>query len=181
MSSMNLNLLPSKAKFEASRIKLKHNINMAIVVVVAVWLAGAMVVLGLNVYATFRVNAASSQLQKNKESYIALADNIVTSQRLKYKAKAVGGVLSNRFEYGMAFERVKNLFPESITLRDYNLREDGVFSIDGTAQTKESIESIEKTIIDINSKKNKGMISAALTSLMLKNNDWTFRMEVVLK
>jgi hypothetical protein len=50
MSTMNLNLLPSKAKFQASKIKLQQTVKKITLSIVAVWLFFLLVVLGLNLY-----------------------------------------------------------------------------------------------------------------------------------
>jgi hypothetical protein len=110
-----------------------------------------------------------------------MSDNIVTSQKLKYLAKVVGGVLHDRFEYGKAFETVQSLFPDGITIKNYNLREDGTFSLDGTTSTNDNVDLLEKTVVDINSGTNDRLLFAKLTSLALKDSNWNFNLEVTLK
>lgn len=180
-TTMNLNLLPSRAKFQVAKIKLKHKVLMAMVGVAVVWTIITTIVLGLNLYTKIMVNNVSDRYNKVLGNYKSMADDIVVNQSLKYNAKMVGGVLHDRFEYGKSFELIQNLFPEGIVLKDYNLKSNGAFAISGTTQTKENIDLLENRIIEINGGSSDRLLSANLKSLALRGTDWSFTMEVTLK
>jgi len=181
MSIMNLNLLPSKAKFQAAKIKLKTQVNKIAIGLVAAWVVACAIVLGVNFFIKYKLANAVVQNKKIQENYTGLQSNILVSQKLKYKAKMVGGVLASRFEYGKAFEMIENMFPEVITLDDYDLKEDGTFRIDGTTKTREGVDLVENTIESINSDKNKALTGASLTSLKNFKGVWSFTIVVTLK
>jgi hypothetical protein len=181
MSAMNLNLLPTHAKFQAAKIKLQHQIGVAMAVTIILWITTVVVIVGWRLVTKIRVDAAEASLKQVTDQYQQMEDNIVTSQKLKYKAKMVGGVINDRFEYGKAFVLIQSLFPPGIVLRSYDLKEEGTFEIKGLTQTKENVDLLENMIIDINFGNRDKLLSAKMTSLALKGTDWEFSMEVALK
>ena len=182
MSEMNLNLIPSKAKFQAVRIKLQRQIRLAITIVLVVWLSAGAIIFILGGIFRVRMNTAAAAQKKAQQNYGAMQDNIVTSQKLKYKAKMVGGALNSRFEYGSSFEAISKLFPPSINLKSYDLMDDGgVFQVKGLASEKQNVDLLENTVESINRGENDKFKSARMVSLILKNGVWDFSMEVSLK
>jgi len=181
MSVMNLNLIPSKAKFQADRIKIQKQVRLVITVVLAIWAASATSLFLLTGVMKVRLNSASVNQKKVQQNYSSLQDNIVTSQKLKYKAKMVGGALNNRFEYGTSFETINNLFPPTINLKNYDLHDGGIFQVKGITSEKANIDLLESTVDTINRGDNDKLKSARLTALTLKGGVWDFTMEVVLK
>ncbi len=181
MSEMNLNLIPSKAKFQASRIKLQKNVRLLITILLVIWLSGAGLMFLLTGIMKVRLNTASANSKKVQQNYNSMQDNIVTSQKLKYKAKMVGGALNSRFEYGKSFETINSLFPPAINLKNYDLQDGGVFEVRGVTSEKPNVDLLEQTVDLINRGENDKLKSAKMTSLTLKNNIWDFTMEVTLK
>jgi hypothetical protein len=181
MSLMDLNLLPSGAKFQAAKVKLQKKVRKILIWTVSVWLAAAAIIFGLNLVAKLRITAAQTQLKKAQDAYMAMADNIITSQNLKYRAKVVGGVLNSRFEYGKAFEEVGKLFPPEVEMTDFKLKDDGGFVL--TAQTSGgmNMDMVEKIIGGINDGQNTEFKSAKLATLIFDKNLWKFTVEVTLK
>lgn len=181
MSEMNLNLIPSKAKFQAARIRIQKQVKLIITIVLAVWAASAAILFLLTGIMKVRMNSASANQKKVQQNYSSLQDNIVTSQKLKYKAKMVGGALNNRFEYGTSFETINNLFPPTINLKNYDLHDGGIFQVKGITSDKVNVDLLESTVDIINRGDNSKLKSARLTALTLKGGVWDFTMEVVLK
>ena len=181
MSEMNLNLIPSKAKFQAARIKLQKRVRLIITVVLVVWFTSGVIIFSLSGLMKVRASSATANKKKVQENYNSMQDNIVTSQKLKYKAKMVGGVLDSRFEYGRSFEIVGQLFPSAINIRNYDLKEDGVFEIKGTTSEKINVDLLEETVSVVNRGDNEKLKNAKITSLAIKDGVWDFSMEVTLK
>ncbi len=181
MSNMDLNLLPTRAKFQATKIKLQSKVRLIMVVMATVWVAAAGIILTLNVTMKIRNNALSTKYQKASADYLAMTDNIVSSQRLKYKAKIVGELLNKRFEYGKAFESVINLFPSGVTLTNFELENMQGFKLSATTMGKENMDMIESMMADINKGKNEEFSAAKMTSLTYLNGGFNFSMEVALK
>ena len=178
---MNLNLLPSKAKFQAAKIKTRQMVWKINLGILTVWSFALVVALGMNLYINYLVDAADKQLIKHEKTFSSLSENIVTSQILKYRAKIVGGVIKNRFEYGKAFELIQGLFPPEVVLKSNNLRENNVFAIEGVMSEKNNMDMIENIVKEINMGKRDRLISSTLTGLTLKSGEWNFTMEVAIK
>lgn len=181
MSEMNLNLIPSKAKFQAARIKIQKQVRLITTIVLALWALSATLIFSLTGIMKARLSSASTNQKNVQQSYNSMQDNIVTSQKLKYTAKMVGGALSNRFEYGTSFETINNLFPPTVTIQNYDLRDGGVFQVKGMVTDKVNVDLIEELVGSINRGENTKLSSARITSLGLKGGVWDFTMEVVLK
>lgn len=181
MSGMNLNLLPSRAKFQAIKIKYQNHNRRAMIALVGAWVATVAVVLMLNLYAGIVQKAAAAKLEQTEKNYAGLADNVVVSQRLKYKAKMVGGVLDERFEYGQAFETIQKLFPPTITLNNYQLKNKNSFEISGKTIGRQNVDYLERLVMDINSGRDMLLKTAKITGLSLSGIEWDFTMEVELK
>jgi len=181
MSVMNLNLLPSSAKFQASKIRLQKKVSLVAVFLLSGWVLAIVLAFVLNLITKNQVEAADERYKKANANYMNMTDNIATSQDLKHKAKLVAGVLDKRFEYGKSFEIVKNLFGGGITLDRYGLEDMGLFKLEGTAVGKESVDQLERTIEEINAGEREGLKKARLNGLSLTKGGWKFSMEVTLK
>ena len=181
MSELNLNLLPSQAKFQAAKIKLTKQVRLVMIGIASAWVVAVLVVFSLNLIVNLQLDRQNKSFKSASDAYVALKDNIIISQRLKYKAKLVGGVLSSRFEYGKAFEIIKGLFPEGITMTNFELKDRGGFAITAKTFGHDNINKVEQMMADINSGKNQNFSSARLTLLNYSQDNWNFMMEVALK
>jgi hypothetical protein len=181
MSGLNLNLLPSQAKFQAAKIKLQKKVRLILMVMVSVWVLVLGVTFVINIVSKVRINIVQAQYDKARNDYMSMSDNIVTSQRLKYKAKLVGGVLKDRFEYGKAFGRIIDLFLAGITIKDIELKNRGTFVIKGETSGRENVDELETIIENINIGRNEDFSKANLLNVSLLDNVWTFQMEVSTK
>ncbi|MBP9817959.1 hypothetical protein KBC75_04395 [Candidatus Shapirobacteria bacterium] len=178
---MNLNLLPSQARFQASKVKLKLKARTVMAVLVVVW----MVVMVGTYTAELIVNARLKMLTNKKNSAIAsvnaMSEQVMVNQNLKYKSKLVGKALSQRFEYGKAFEKVNSLFPEGIKLTSFELESRGNFKVSGTTQGKENVDKLERLITNINEGNDEKFSSIMMNSLAVKGDTWSFDMEARVK
>jgi len=181
MTLMDLNLLPSGAKFQAVKIKLQKKVRTIMAVILSVWVVAVVIIFGLILLAKVRTAAAESQFKKAQSAYMALADNIVTNQRLKYRAKIVGEVLDKRFEYSKAFEAVNSFFPSEVSLTSFNIKSQGKFQLLAATTDGKSLDKVEKVIVDINNQRDTKFKSAKMTTLSYSNGKWIFSVEVGLK
>lgn len=181
MSELNLNLLPSRAKFQAAKIKLNRQVRMVMIGIAAIWLTAAVIIFGLNIFAKVLMTSQQKKFNTSETAYLALKDSIVINQRLKYKAKMVGGALNSRFEYGKAFETIQRLFPASIEMSKFELESTNGFNISAKTRGKENMDKVENMIADINEGKNEDFKQAKLNSLNYDQGEWSFTMEVGLK
>lgn len=181
MSQMNLNLIPSKAKFQAARIKLQKQVRLTLTIVLALWTAVGVTLFSWEGVVRLRFNKVTAAKALAEENYRSMKDDIVTSQQLKYRAKMVGGVLNDRFEYGKSFEIINSLFPAEITITSIDLNEGGVFLIRGGMTSKVAVDTLEKLITDINAGAKENLRAAKLTALAVNSGVWNFAVEVALK
>jgi Tfp pilus assembly protein PilN len=181
MSLMDLNLLPSSAKFQASKVKLQKSVRKIAIWIIAGWVAVALIIFALTLVVKIRTVVAESQLKKAKDAYLAMSDNIITSQILKYRAKTVGQVLDSRFEYGKAFEEMNGLFPPGVTLTEFKLINIGKLQLSAATDGGVNMDKVEAVVAGVNKGQNPEFKNAKITSLSFKDNSWTFALEVNLK
>ena len=178
---MSLNLLPSQAKFQARKNKQIAIVKKTMTALIGVWLLGGIVVLIMNLVANQRLKNVASQYKSSLANFMTLSSDIQVSQQIKYEAKLVGASLESRFEYGKSFELIQSLFPEGIILNNYNLRDKGMFLIDGETQGRKNVNILEAIVNDINSGNKVGLSKCKIDSLSVNHDGvWRFAMEVEL-
>ncbi len=175
-----LNLLPSVAKFQASKIKLKKQIRMGMLVFLSFW-----ILLILAIFIQLWFNNYSLKTTKNKYAvastkYQSLTTSVVLSKRSKYQAKLVGQVLNERFEYGSLIVEISNFFPENVKMENFEIKNKKQFMIKGIVSGPE-MDEIEDRINNINNGKEQNFSSAKLKNISISADGWKFEMEVNLK
>lgn len=178
-SVMNLNLLPSRAKFQASKLLWKKRVKSYSVGIIILW-----VVLSAGVLAWKYTNVvlqSSAQKNYNKLSgeYKSLSDTVINTQRLKYKAKLVGEVLSDRFEYNKAFLAANSFFPSGVTMEKFELTDNNTLKLSGTT-TGKTLDVVELLIKQVNDGRSEVYKSARMVSLNWSKGYWKFVVEVSL-
>lgn len=179
MSELNLNLLPSRAKFQATKILWNSRINKFMLWMVVVWMFVVAVVMGISVYAGISKKTSDSRLATTETEYKSFNLAIQNNQRLKYKAKLVGEVLASRFEYSKAFKGAQDFFPEGVTMTKFTLGEDKILKLEGTARNKD-LEKVEKQVQYTNGGHSDIYKRAKISSLYWSDGFWKFTVEVTL-
>lgn len=180
--SVSVNLLPSSAKFQATKTKFKKYAYYFSIIFVSIYMAVAVAVFGINMVADLRLKSSQKKYDQALNQYNGLNDNVITTQKLKYQAKLVGKALNERFEYGSAFRRIGNLFSDlQVDVLNYELAKDSTFKLTGQTNSNSNMDGIEKKIIDINQGLVAGIAKATLTNLSVKAGVWKFDMEVTIK
>lgn len=178
---MNLNLLPSQAKFQAARIKLKETIKKFLIGFSVVWFILVLVVVGLWLAANASLSNSLKRYDETAAQYISLSNNIFLSERLKYQAKLVGKVLKDRFEYSVPLRKIDNLFSSNIKVEKSDIRDQSNFVLTGSFSGNKNMEEIEKKIQDINAGLVEGFTGAKVTALSTSAGLWKFEVEVTTK
>ncbi|MDD4135908.1 MAG: hypothetical protein PHN66_02460 [Candidatus Shapirobacteria bacterium] len=173
-----LNLLPSVAKFQAAKIRLKKRINLGMGVFFGCWVLLVIIVLGWLWFNNFLLKKAEGKNTTALNNYKSLATNVVLSKKNKYQAKLVGQVLKERFEYGSSIEKVMNLFSEKITLENFEIDSKKHFLLKGSTTNGININEVEDKIRDINLGLYPDFGLAKLNSVIINFDRWTFEMEV---
>jgi len=173
-----LNLLPSVAKFQAARIKLKKQISFSMAIFLGAWILSIIVVfvwLGLTNYLLVRAKKDNDVVLNQ---YKSLVTNVVLSKKNKYQAKLVGKVLSERFEYGASIEKITKIFSENIVLDNFEIKNKKQFILKGTMFDGKNIIEVEEKVRDINLGFLSDFKSAKLNSVSINGGGWSFEMEV---
>jgi len=169
--SLNINLLPSQAKFQADQIKLKKMIRRYESYALSLLLVIIIVTAGLFLGSGFVLRAEQKKYQKSVTNFESMSEEIVLNQLLKYRAKVLGQVLKDRFEYAAAFEKVTSLFSEKAEIKTFKLDEkDKVFEMVLGIQSKEGVDYIENRVVEINEGKVEGVKGA-----IIKRANYSFK------
>lgn len=178
---MNLNLLPSQAKFQAARIKLKANIKKFLIILGAVWVSIILAVVVTWVVINTKVTNSNKKYSDVAKKYASLSQNVILSERLKYQAKLVGKILNERFEYSVPLKQVDSLFSSKITVDKFEIRDQSRFAISGSFSGNKNMDEIEDKAKQINSGLIDGFSGAKITTLTTAAGLWKFEMEVTIK
>ena len=178
----DLNLLPSQAKFQAERMHLKAIIDNFLWIFGGVWILLVIVVFLLELVLNLSLTKFNKDYEKASNQYQSLAGNMVLNQKIKYQAKIVAKVLSDRFEYGKSMKLVEELFPEKIIIDKLEVVEVKKIQVSGSVSTGSDLNDLEDKIDQI----NRGLVDRVDS---IKVNDisvdpvkgWKFVVEVKLK
>ncbi len=173
-----LNLLPSVAKFQAARIKLKKKINLVMGVFLGLWVLFVVIVFSWLGFNNFLLNRAKKENTSALNQYKSLVTNVVLSKKNKYQAKLVGKVLSERFEYGASIDKITKIFSENIIVENFEIKNKKQFMLKGVLYSGINMVEVEEKVRDINLGLVSGFKSAKLNSINVDASGWTFEMEV---
>ena len=101
--------MPSRAKFQAARMRMKLLARKITTIVAIIWLSAAVLALAAWLGSRWWLTMEKAKYQKELNS-LSISDGVVTSQLIKYRAKFLEKVLIDRFEYYEAFSKVGNCF-----------------------------------------------------------------------
>ena len=178
---MSLNLLPSEAKFQAQRMRLKALISNFLWVVGGVWVLLILVAFGTAFFLNFRLDQLNQKYQNKMNDYKSRIDEVALTQRVKYQAKVVAKVLDNRFEYGQAMSLVNSLFSDKIRVDDIQITKSKTFEISGGSMDGSVIDEVESKVSDINHGLVDGFAQAKISNVEVnKDKGWLFKIELML-
>jgi hypothetical protein len=174
----DLNLLPSVAKFQAAKIKLRKTIRLSMSLFLGVWVLFMVVVfvwLGMN---NLLLNRAKKENTIALGNYKSLMTNVVLSKKNKYQAKLVGKVLSERFEYGVSINKITKMFSDNVNVENFEIKNKKQFILKGILIRGVNMLEVEEKVRDINLGLLDGFESAKLNSVNIVAGGWEFEMEV---
>lgn len=177
-----LNLLPSEAKFQAAKIKLRKKVYSFMAIFAGCWVLLIVIIFAwLIVNKTLLANV-EKKYQRTLNEYKTLANNVVLTQKIKYQAKLVGKVLNERFEYGESIKNINSIFSNNIDLDSFEIKDKNKFTLTGVLNDGKFMDEVEEKLLEINNGKMDDFKSAKLTSIAVGlDNKWTFEMEVFIK
>ncbi len=178
----DLNLLPSQAKFQAEKIHIKGIINNFLWIFSGLWVLLLVGVFLFEFISNLSLKKFNNDYQKVLGQYQSLVENMALNQKVKYQAKVVAKVLSDRFEYGESMRLVRGLFPTDIVIKNLGIVEIKKFQVDGSIQKGEVLSDLEEIVDDINSGLVEGVSQVEIKDVSVDSNEgWKFILEVSLK
>ena len=179
--SENINLLPSRAKFQAKRMALKLKIGYFSWIFGGVWLVLLLVILGGFYVSQFVLSQVNKKYQTTLGQYKTLVGSMVVNQQVKYQAKVVGQILEGRFEYGDSIEAVKSLFTDKVNIEDIQIEGKKQFVLSGSVEDGNYMGEVEEKLKSINGGGMEQFSGAVLKDVDLDSGVWKFKMEVTLR
>jgi len=173
-----LNLLPSVAKFQAAKVKLKKKISLVTGIFLGCWVLSMVIIfvwLGLN---NILLNKAKKENTSTLNQYKSLVSSVVLSKKNKYQAKLVGKVLNERFEYGASINKITKIFSGNIVLENFEIKNKRQFILKCFLFDGSSMIEVEEKVRDINLGMFSDFKSAKLNSIGVDKDGWKFEMEV---
>lgn len=179
---MSLNLLPSEAKFQAQRIRLKSIINNFLWIVGGIWILLLISTFGWWFFLNLRSDQLNKKYQSRLADYKSRIDDVALTQKIKYQAKVVAKVLGSRFEYGEAMSLAATVFPNSVKIEDIQIKEDKVFELSGSVDQGSLMDEIEAKVAEINNGEIDGLLSAKIVKVDINPVEgWQFVVDLFLK
>ena len=177
----DLNLLPSQAKFQAEKMHLKAVINNFLWVFGGLWLLLVLGVFLFDFVLNLNLKNLNTEYKTVSAQYQSLSENMLLNQKIKYQAKIVAKVLSNRFEYGETMELVSSLFSDNVKVGNLDISGPKTFDLSGTVIDGENMDEVEDLVDEINDGWIDGLKSAEIKSVSVSTTKgWEFTMEVEL-
>ncbi|PJE67204.1 hypothetical protein COU93_00045, partial [Candidatus Shapirobacteria bacterium CG10_big_fil_rev_8_21_14_0_10_36_6] len=101
----------------------------------------------------------------------------------KFRAKLLGKVLRERFEYAQAFNMVENIFDSKIEIRDFELKEKKYFVMSVIASSDDAMKQVETRVAEVNMGTEPEVKNIVVKSAVYTKNtaQWLVTMEVYLK
>ena len=178
----DLNLLPSQAKFQAEKIRIKGMINNFLWVFTGLWILLLISVFLFEFILNLSLKKSQSDYQKVLSQYQSLVGNMALNQKVKYQAKVVAKVLFDRFEYGESMKLVKELFSTDMEIENLEIVEPKKFQVDGKVLEGENLVKLEELVDNINAGAVDGVAKAEITDISVDpKKGWKFTLEVSLK
>jgi hypothetical protein len=176
-----INLLPSQAKFRALRSVIQKKINLFMGLFGSVVIVASLVVIGFLFFSHQSLVKANNQYEALNMELRTMSDVFATSWGVKYRAKIVGKLLDDRFEYGNSIERVNNLFSKDISVSSMEIIAMNDFLINAESASDEGMMEIENMIELVKKEEIDGLENLNLLSLSKVGSNWKFKLEVQLK
>lgn len=180
--SSNLNLLPSQAKFQAAKMKLRATLRHYMAIAIVLWIAVMILVGALFFGSGFVLSLQSKKYDQSLASYRGLSQEIILNQLLKYRSKVLGQVLDDRFEYSAAFEKINSIFSEKAKVSGFELNKNKEFVVNVLAADKNGVDFVENKVAEANDGVMEGVQKITIKNVSyVVNGGWAINMEVVLK
>ena len=179
--SLNLNLLPSQAKFQAERTRIVTLVKKIVGGIAGIWVLGLVIVLGWWWYQNSETTKAELKYSQVSAGFKPELAKIAKGQELRSRLQFVKGVLATRFEYGSAFKKMSELFGPEVEVDNFKLAEKGQFIVNAKAANTKVMNIVENRVLEINSGKSPTFASMKLTGVTWEKGVWLIGLIVDLR
>lgn len=180
---MSLNLLPSQAKFQVERMQAIALSRKILTIYLVAWVIITAIIFASEQGVIWWLKQENNKYQAIVADFLQSSSEIVTSQTIKFRAKLLGKVLADRFEYSDAFNIVGSIFDSNLVVKNFELKERTYFAMTIVASDAAAMKSLESKVDEINSgvdpKIKKIVLQSASYSKI--SREWLVSMEVYLK
>ena len=178
---MSVSLLPSQAKFQLAKTKLREKLLVVMVSVISIWLVASLSIWVWWIVQNQKLIRVKKEYENVSVEYKNRQNDLLTSYKLKYEAKMVGKVLASRFEYGKAITNINNLLPKNIAIDTFKIQAQNSFLIAYSTTDGKNIDIVEEKLDEIKNNKIPDFASAKINSLSMDTGVWKFTLEVKTK
>ncbi len=177
----SLNLLPSRAKYQAFRVLVGKGARRAALLLGIFWAVGSLLV-GAGWWWTESVKSRQAlKLSAANREYVALAESVALTDQLKYRAKIVGQLLATRKEYGTMYQSLRSAFPSGMVLESTELTTNETFKIEAAVTGLKSMDAVEDWMAEVNRGSINGLSKLNLESVSVIGDSWKIKFEILLK
>jgi len=125
--------------------------------------------------------SVEASYQEGVAALVAQENISAAGYDLKYKAKLIGQLLENRYEYGKSFQKVWKLTSELVEIEESKMVAEGVFEVKLSIKTVEAMADFEDRVRKINNGGSEDYSSIDFKLVEVNNGLWTIVVEVRLK
>lgn len=170
MKSTTINLLPSAAKFQLSRIRLAKRLKRIAYLVVVLWLLIGAITLSLTGFLGYQKRKLANQKKELEASIKEFSPQIDLQQGLRFRLKVTAEVLKGRTSMAEKMRRVEAILPEGTSIRSLKIKKTDI-EIDGQIPNLVSLADFEKELVRA---VGEHYSQAKIESLSRGESNWSF-------
>ena len=178
---IDLNLLPSVARFQADKIKFNRLIKNVCIYLSAVWVVSLLIILAVFWFKKINLAKLNARLSILKQDWLSMSEGVVINQNLRQKSKIIAQILEQRFEYGQTFRSMEKLFGPEVKVNQIELKDKNVFTFEGEVNSNRLMDEVEARVNEINNNQVDEFSQAIIKSVGIASGVWKFGLEVKLR
>jgi len=178
MKRADVNLLPTKTRFQLSRIRLAKRLKKAAFAAVAVWLTVVIAVSSFRLFLLMKGKNSASQRTSLEASLSQFSPEMDLQQALRFRLKLLAQTLNSRPLVSEKLKTLHSFFPEDMEIDQLEMDQRKI-KISASLASLTSVAELEENLASAG--KDKIYQSAKLTGLRYnkKEGRWNFVLELI--